>query len=426
MKEGISAKTYTIFIAVTVGLVLGVVAWLLKLCIHSVSNLLTSSLHIGHANLLLLLIPLAGIMLTGIYQRYIIHRNIEHGTEQIMSRLHQQQYNIGTKLLYAPIVASTLTLGFGGSAGSEGPIATVGGAVGSNVGRWFKMTPQQMRIMIGCGAGAAIAAIFKAPIGGVMFTLEVLGLELTTVSVMALVIACVTSALTAYVLSGCTYDIHYIQAISFDTHIMPWVLLLGLLCGLYSAYYAWVMQRGRKCYEAIKSPWLRNLASGSILAILVFTFPSLYGEGYSVLSHLINGHDAVLLHDSMFYTVDADAWLMIAIAGGILFCKPHAACASNSGGGVAGDFAPTLFAGAIAGYLFAMLLNTGCGLDLPVSNFAYIGMAAVMAGAVRAPFMALFLTAEMADGYQFLLPLAVAAVISYLVVRYLPRVRSVV
>ncbi len=426
MRERVSAKTFTIFIAVTVGLALGAVAWLLKFSIHTVTDWLTSSLQIGHANPLLLLIPIVGIVLTGVYQRYVIHRNIEHGTEQIMARLRQQQYDLQTKLIYSPVIASSLTLGFGGSAGSEGPIATVGSAVGSNVGRWFKMTPQEMRIMIGCGAGAAIAAIFKAPVGGVLFTLEVLGLELTTMSVMALIIACVTSALTAYVLSGCTYDIHYVQAISFDTHIMPWVLLLGLLCGLYSAYYAWSMQYGRKCYEAIKSPWVRNLTSGAMLALLVFTFPALYGEGYTVLSHLINGHDAVLLHQSMFYKVDADAWLMIAIAAGILLCKPHAACATTSGGGVAGDFAPTLFAGAIAGYLFAMLLNNGFGLDLPVSNFAYIGMAAVMAGAVRAPFMALFLTAEMADGYQFLLPLAVAAVISYLVVRYLPRVRSVV
>lgn len=410
-------------LAVIIGLATGIAAWLLKLMIATLSSWLTTGWSATHFNYRLLFLPLAGIVLAGLYQRYILRRNIEHGIERVKNKVKAGNDRVKPDMIYSPMLASTLTLGFGGSAGSEGPIATTGAAIGSNVGRMFGLTSDQLRILIGCGAGAGIAGIFKAPVGGMLFTLEVLALPLNTVSVIALLCSCIISSMTAYALSGYTYDINFIQSTPFDPHLLPWAILLGLLCGLYSAYYSTVMRRLRIRLEHINRPLLRNILAGASLAVMVFVFPTLYGEGYGSLSHLINGHQEVLVEHSLFYTSAPAPWLLIAIAAAILVCKPFAACTTNSGGGVAGDFAPTLFAGAIAGYLFAMLLNHTVGTTLPVGNCAFIGMAAVMAGAVRAPLMALFLTSEMADGYQFFIALLIATSVSYFVVRLLDRSR---
>lgn len=404
---------FVMLIAVIIGLLAGIAAFVLKFMIGTTTNFLTGGLSAGHFNLSLLFYPLAGIILTGLFQRYVIHRDIEHGVERIEEGLRTRHYNLGNKYIYSPLIASTLTLGFGGSAGSEGPIATVGGAIGGGVARRLGLSPETIRVLIGCGAGAGIAGIFKSPIGGVLFTLEVLRLELKTVTVLAQFVSCIVSAMTAYVLSGCTYDIDFNQTIPFDIHIMPWAMLLGAFCGLYSLYYSKVMSSLRSYFESLKKPLVRNIVSGAMLAILIFVFPTLYGEGYESLSRLINGHHAILTEAGIFAGLGTKPWILIAITAAILICKPVAACSSNSGGGVAGDFAPCLFAGAIAGFLFGTFLNTAFGLDLPASNMAFVGMAAVMAGVVKAPLMAIFLTAEMADGYQYLLALLVAAYISY-------------
>ncbi len=407
------SNAFVLAVSVIIGLACGFCAWLLKAMIGCTTDFMTGHLSGSHFNYVLLLYPLAGIVLTGLFQRYVIRRNIEHGVERIEAGLKEKKYNLGSKYIYSPLIASTLTLGFGGSAGSEGPIATVGGAIGGGFARRLGLSPQTVRVLIGCGAGAGIAGIFKSPVGGVLFTLEVLGLELTTTTVLAQFIGCIISAMTAYVLSGCTYDINFNQTIPFDISIMPWVAVLGIFCGFYSAYYSKVMHRLRKYFESLRRPIVRNILSGGMLAVLVFTFPTLYGEGYASLSRRINGHHSILTEAGLFASLGAKPWILIAITAAILVFKPVAACSSNSGGGVAGDFAPALFAGAIAGFFFGTLLNTTFGLDIPASNMAFIGMAAVMAGVVKAPLMAIFLTAEMADGYQYFLALLAAAYISY-------------
>lgn len=408
-------------VAVVVGLLAGSAAFLLKKMIGFTSGLLTSGISPEHFNVNLLIYPLAGILLTGLYQRYILHRNIEHGVERIQAGLKERRYNLGSCYIYSPMIASTLTLGFGGSAGSEGPIATVGGAIGGGLGRKFGLKPELIRVLVGCGAGAGIAGIFKSPLGGVLFTLEVLQLELTTTTVLAQFISCIVSSMTAYVLSGCTYDIDFIQTVPFDLGIMPWVLLLGLFCGLYSVYYSLIMSRLRRFFESIDRPLTRNIISGGLLAIFVFLFPTLYGEGYDSLSRLINGHHAVLTEAGFFSSLGGDVWVLIGITFAILLVKPAAACSTNSGGGVAGDFAPALFAGAIAGFFFALIINTIFNTAIPTANMAFVGMAAVMAGVVRAPLMSMFLVAEMADGYQYFLALLVSVYISYGMACYLRR-----
>lgn len=406
-------KTAVIVIAVFVGLAAGAMAFLLKSMIGWTTDVVLHHLEPTHANYYLLIWPLAGIVLTGLYQRYVLHRNIEHGVERIEEGLRQRHYNLGSQYIYSPMIASTLTLGFGGSAGSEGPIATVGGAIGGSLGTKLGLRPETVRVLIGCGAGAGIAGIFKSPVGGILFTLEVLQLELTTMTVLAQFVACIVSAMTAYVLSGCTYDINFDQTVPFNIHILPWVIGLGVFAGIYSLYYRLIMRKLRGFFESIGRPLTRNIVSGVMLAVLVFAFPSLYGEGYGVLSKLINGEHAVLSNAGIFAAFGAGRWMIIAVAAMILLCKPVACCSSNSGGGVAGDFAPVLFAGAIAGFFFGMMVNALFGLDIPVSNMVFVGMAALMAGVVKAPLMAIFLTAEMADGYQYFLALLIASYVSY-------------
>lgn len=412
-------KSILLTVAFFTGLVTGAFAALLKGIIALLTKVLTSHVGEGGPEWLLLVIPLVGILLTGIYVRYILRNNVEHGVGQLVVDIKDNQPKMPSKLIYGPIIASSLTLGFGGSAGSEGPIAYTGAAIGSNMARWFGLSPQLVMIMVGCGAGAGIAGIFKAPVGGMLFTLEVLKMQMTTLSVMALIIAALTSAVTAYVLSGCTFDVSWTDHVQFSPSIIPWVVALGVFCGFYSYYYATVMKKMGKGYLRIRNPWIRNLASGAVLAVLVFLFPSLYGEGYGVVTQLINGDNGELLtHTFLFGDIDS-VTVLIFVAASILAVKCWAASAANSGGGVAGDFAPTLFAGAVAGVFFGTVAQKYAGADISPAIFALLGMAAVMAGAIRAPLMSIFLVLEMADCYAYFLPVVVVATVSYGVVKAL-------
>lgn len=416
-RAHVSDQAFFFILAVVTGLLCGAAAALLKAVIRYISTDITATFSHTLPNYSLLLIPVAGIVLTGIYQRYILRHNIEHGVRQLQDALANSRYRLPRYLVYAPMIASSLTLGFGGSAGSEGPIATTGAAIGNNIGRLFRLDNRLLMVMIGCGAGAGIAGIFKAPIGGMLFTLEVLKMELTTVSVMALLLACITAAMTAYVLSGYTVDLSYLQMDQFDPSVIPWILLLGVVTGLYSLYYSDVMSMMGRLYDRMANPWIRNLGSGVILAVLLFAFPAMYGEGYGTMGHLLNGDVAALTACGPFSRYAADGWPLLLVVAGIVFTKAFAASSSNSGGGVAGDFAPTLFAGCMVGFLFASVMNAWFHLDLPVSGFAFMGMAGVMAGAIRAPLMALFLTAEMTDGFILFLPLMVVSAISFGIVK---------
>lgn len=406
-------KVRLFWLAMLIGVVTGAAAALLK----AIIGMVTRSLHHFEPGSVpdwsMLLIPVVGIVLTGIYQRYILRRSISHGVDILVNDLADKKYRLSPKLMYAPMIASSLTLGFGGSAGSEGPIAYTGAAIGSNVGRVFRVDDRLLYILIGCGAGAGIAGIFKAPFGGALFTLEVLGMTLTTVSVIALLTSTISAALTAFVLSGCTMDITWTHNIAFDTKIILPVFVLGVFCGLYSVYYSLVMKRMQRSYEAVHNPWARNIVSGLVLAVSVFLFPALYGEGYDIIGQVINDGWQNSFGGSLSAGLVGGEWMLPAVLGGILVIKCFACSASNSGGGVAGDFAPTLFAGCIAGLFFSLTANNLFDLGLTPNLFAYIGMAGVMAGVIRAPLMAIFLTAEMCNGFDYLLPLVTVSLISY-------------
>lgn len=410
-------RAWAFIVAFFTGLLAGVGAFVLKQLVAHVSEFLTVHFHDAEANPGLLVIPCLGIVLTGIVCRYLMRTDVAHGCEQMMDAIRCHRYMLPPKLMAYPILASTLTLGFGGSAGSEGPIAYTGGAIGSNMARWCRLSPQMIGVMLGCGAGAGIAGIFKAPIGGALFTIEVLRMPLSTVNVMMLFVAVVTAAMTAYSLSGFTLDIPIADMTGFVPDYLPWVLALGVFCGFYSLYYSYVMKALGRRLERMRNPWVKNVAGGLILSVCVFLFPTLYGEGYGTIGLLINGHTDSLLNDSLWYSGDGGAWVFVLVAAGTLLAKCFACSATNNSGGVAGDFAPTLFAGSMAGFVFAMIANMLFSLNLPVAFFAYFGMAGVMSGAIRAPLMAMFLTCEMAAGYTLFLPLVITSTISFGIVR---------
>ncbi|MCM1163955.1 MAG: chloride channel protein [Muribaculaceae bacterium] len=402
-------------LAGAMGMLLGVTAFVLKGAIKGVSLFLVGHLRPDHPNWALLMIPVVGILLAVAFQKYVARRNLEHGTDKVEGMLKAGNYHIPGVFSWGPLVASVFTLGFGGSAGAEGPIATSGASFGSYLARRFGLPSRLMRIMIGCGAGAGIAAIFKAPIGGVLFTVEVMGMEMATVPLIALIVACLVAGMSCYALTGFTLDVPLTHVQMFDPKMSGWIMLLGVVCGIYSLYYTYIGRILRHIFNKIGNRWLTALFSGAILAVLLFAFPALYGEGYSTMASIIDGDTDALIRYSIFNRqgIAPDLTLAVMVCLGVALAKPMACISSNSGGGVAGDFAPTLFAGCMAGMFFAGGFNDLCGLGLPVNNFAVSAMAGVMAGVIHAPLMAIFIVIEMTGYYGMTFPVMLAAGFSY-------------
>ncbi len=408
-----------------VGLASGAAAALLKWLIGGMSAIAHRMMDIDRGNLLLFVLPVGGILLAGMFQRYVLRRNIEHGSDKIKEKLQKGDFYVSPKLTYGPLIASTFTLGCGGSAGSEGPIATCGAALGGNLSRWLGLDREKIRVMIACGAAAGIAGIFKAPVGGMLFALEYMAVELTTVSVVAILTTCLISSLTAYVLSGCVPDLSLLRFVPQSYGYLPAVFLLGLCCGVYAIYYNYTGLKARARLESLANPWLRNLVSGASVGVVLFLFPALYGEGYGVIDSLMNMPGYTLGNYSPLHFLDklGDSGLLL-LALGLLLCKGFAAYSTNSGGGVAGDFAPTLFAGAILGYVFVGASHAYFDFEVPMPVMVLGGMAGVMAGAVRCPLMAIFITIEMTASYEYLLPVTLAGLVAYAVVRMHRRVQQ--
>lgn len=408
-----------------VGVLAGVAAAALKWLIGHMSSLILGTMEVTRGNWTLILLPVAGFMLTGIFTHYILHRDIEHSSDKIKEALKKGSDYISPRLMYGPVIASTLTLGFGGSAGSEGPIATVGAAIGRNLATRLGFSPHIVRIMIACGAAAGISGIFKAPVGGMLFTLEYMGMQLTTIPVIGILATSITASLTAYILSGCVPDLSLLRFVPQNLDYLPAVMLFGIICGIYSIYYSYTGLYTEHKLLSIPERWIRNLVSGTTVGVLLFLFPALYGEGYNVIDKLMNTPGFVLGDYSPLYSLNGlghNGLLLIGL--GVLTVKGIAAFSTNSGGGVAGDFAPTLFAGAIAGYLFVSAAQTWFGFDLPMPIFVLAGMAGVMAGSVKAPLMAIFITVEMTASYEYFLPVTVSGIVSFAVVKIHQRLRG--
>ncbi len=417
-EKHIKEKTFVIILALMVGVFGGFAALVLKWLIHTISSLLTSHVVVNGGNYIYLLLPLAGILITSIYVKYIVHDNISHGVTRVLYALSQNKSRLKRHNMYTSVIASSMTIGFGGSVGAEGPIVYTGAAIGSNLGRLFRMSPRILMILVGCGAAAGIAGIFKAPIAGMLFTLEVLMIDLTTVSVMPLLIASITAATVAYAFTGYDVEFFFVQSEPFMTWKIPYAILLGLFLGFVSLYFTRSMNMMENMFRRFHSPWAKIAIGGSILAMLVFFFPPLYGEGYSSIMGLLDGNTGSIVNNSVFYADRDNPWWIMGFIAALVLLKTFATSATNGGGGVGGTFAPSLFVGCMAGFLFAYGLNYFFDLGLSAKNFALMGMAGVMSGVMHAPLMGIFLTAELTGGYDLFLPFLIVSTISYGTIKF--------
>ncbi|MBD5313760.1 MAG: chloride channel protein [Bacteroides sp.] len=417
-ERHIKEKTFVIILALVVGIVAGVAALVLKTLIHLISTTLTSSINIDGGSYLYLIYPLIGIFLTVLYVKYVVRDNISHGVTRVLYAISQNKSRLKRHNMYTSVIASSITIGFGGSVGAEGPIVYTGAAIGSNLGRAFRMSPRILMILVGCGAAAGIAGIFKAPIAGMLFTLEVLMLDLTTVSVMPLLISSITAATVAYVFTGYDVEFFFVQSEPFVTGRIPFVILLGLFLGFVSLYFTRSMNMMEGVFRRLGTPWKKVLVGGGIVALLVFLFPPLYGEGYTSITGLLGGDPESIVNSSIFYKDRDSVWWILGFIAALVLLKSFATASTNGGGGCGGTFAPSLYVGCMAGFFFAYFINTVFGYDLSTKNFALMGMAGVMSGVMHAPLMGIFLTAELTGGYDLFLPLLIVSAISYGTIKF--------
>lgn len=416
-EDHIPEKSFVVILAIIIGVVSGLAAVLLKFLIGTISGLVNSVTEASQANYYYLVFPIIGIFLTGIYVRYVVRDNISHGVTRVLYAIAQKKSRLKFYNMYASLASSSVTIGCGGSVGAEGPIVFTGAAIGSNLGQAFRLSPHMLMMLVGCGAAAGIAGIFKAPIAGVLFTVEVLMLDLTAGSVMPLIMASVAGATVAYVFTGYNVEFFFTQSEMFYTSRIPYVVLLGVFCGLVSVYFTKMIEVMERMFGRISCPRYRFFLGSILLSVLIFVFPPLFGEGYESINYLLNGHVEQIFNNSLFYGMRSSVGATLLLVGALCFMKVFATSATNGGGGVGGTFAPSLYVGCMAGFLFAYAVNSLGIVDptMPLStkNFALVGMAGVMAGVMHAPLMAIFLTAEMTGGYSLFLPLLIVAAISY-------------
>ena len=415
-EKHISLNKFILILSFVVGILSALAAYILKSLIHFIQHLLTQGFDIASFNWLYLVYPVIGIFITGLFIRKVVRDDISHGVSKVLYAISCRQGQMRVHNTWSSMIASAITIGFGGSVGAEAPIVMTGSAIGSNLGSFFKMEKKVMMLLIGCGAAGAVSGIFKAPIAGLVFTLEVLMLDLTMSSLLPLLISSVTAATLSYLWLGtdATFEFHLED--HFDLARVPYVILLGIVCGLVSLYFTKVTTIVEGYFKRFTNPYVRLAIGGSILSVLIFLFPPLYGEGYDMIHHLINGSSAdVILNNSLFYGHARFLFLYMFL---IILFKAFASTATNAGGGCGGIFAPSLFLGCVSGYLFAGICNMmDWGVVVSDRNFALFGMAALMSGVFHAPLTGVFLIAELTGGYALFLPLMIVSVFSYLTVK---------
>jgi len=416
-ERHVPEKTFVVILALVVGVAAGLAAVLLKFLISSIAGFLTSRFHPDQGNLLYLVFPAVGILIASCYVYYVLRDPISHGVTRVLYALALKKSRLKPHNMYASVIASSLTIGFGGSVGAEGPIVFTGAAIGSNLGQAFRLSPQTLAMLVGCGAAAGIAGIFKAPIAGLLFTVEVLMLDLTAGAAIPLITASVAGATVAYIFTGYNVEFFFTQSEPFFASRIPFVVLLGVFCGFVSLYFITVIDWLEGQFKRLHNHWARYAVGALMLSLLIYLLPPLYGEGYGSINQLINGDVTSIFNNSLFYSHRDQVWAALAFVLALGAFKVFATAATNGAGGVGGTFAPSLFVGCMTGFFFAYLVNhlgmINPSMPLSIKNFALMGMAGVMAGVMHAPLMGIFLTAEMTGGYALFLPLLIVSATSY-------------
>ncbi len=414
---GIDQVRLVYFLSLVVGLLSALAAALLKNTIHWLNKVLTAGITSESGKYLYLVLPAIGMLLTLLFVKYIVKDNIGHGVSRVLYAISRRKSLLRRHNTWSSIVATTLTIGFGGSVGAEAPIVLTGSSIGSAIGRYFKLNYRNITLLIGCGAAGAVSGIFKAPIAGIIFTLEILMLDLTISSIVPLLISSVTAATVAYFLMGDNVLLSFNLTEAFNIKNIPWYMALGVVTGFVSLFFSKVTLFLEKKYEKIKNAFLRLAAGGIVVGLLIFFFPPFYGEGYDTIKILLHGNNSAVLENTIFSGF-ADNYLKYAIFFlSLILLKVVASSSTNGAGGVGGIFAPTLFIGGATGFLVSSLLGRYAGADLPDNRFVLAGMAGLMAGVMHAPLTAIFLIAELTGGYTLLIPLIITSTIAFITTR---------
>ena len=405
------------FLSLVVGLLSALAAAFLKNAIHFTHKILTQGITGSSGNYLFLLYPLIGMFLTLLFVKFIVKDKIGHGISRILFAISKRKSILKAHNTWTSIIASTLTIGFGGSVGAEAPIVLTGSSIGSTLGRLFKLNYKNITLLIGCGAAGAVSGIFKAPIAGIVFTLEILMLDLTISSIVPLLISSVTAATVAYFLMGDKVLFTFNVVEAFNISNIPWYILLGIVSGMISLYFSKMTLFLEGSYEKIKNIYLRLILGGIVLGGLIYLFPPFFGEGYDTIMSLLQGNSDLVLNNSVFRSFSDNYMVMILFMLGLILLKVVASSSTNGAGGVGGIFAPTLFLGGINGFFVASLLKRFVTVDLPDNRFVLVGMAGMMAGVMHAPLTAIFLIAEITGGYNLLIPLIITSTVAYITTR---------
>ena len=420
IKGNHTERQVVLMLSLIVGLCTGLTAFVLKSLIEEIKHLLTSGFGVEDANLLYLVFPAVGILITMLFVRYIVRGDISHGVTKILYAMSRGRSRIKSHNRWSSIIASAITIGFGGSVGAEAPIVLTGAAWGSDLGKRFHLPPKTLMLLVGCGAAGAVSGVFKAPIAGLVFVLEVLMLDLSFSSLLPLLVTSITSVCVSYAFYGTAPQFDFNLSKAFTIDIIPGCILLGVACGLVSLYFTRAMNWFEGIFARISKKRYKFLLGALVLGIMIYFFPVMYGEGYDVINQLINNAPpGDIMHNTFFFGDESNLLIYLSL---VLFFKVFATTATNGGGGCGGTFAPSLFLGCIAGFVFANLwdiilgLGTGQTCYLSAKNCGLYGMAGLMSGVMHAPLTGIFLIAELTGGYDLFVPLLIVSVVSYLTI----------
>lgn len=419
-RRHFSEGSFVLLISLLVGIFTACAGLLLKWIISQIEDLLTQEFVVTGANWLYLVYPVIGIWLTMLFIKYIVRDDIGHGVTKILFAIARKQSRIKPHNTWTSVAASAITIGFGGSVGAEAPIVLTGSAIGSSLGQLCRLSNKYMMLLVGCGAAGAIAGIFKAPIAGLVFVLEVLMLDLTMTSLLPLLVTSVTAVGLTFAVSGTNPIFEFHLQDAFTVNRIPAYLALGIVCGLVALYFTRTMNFLEGIFRKLQGRYKKFLLGAAMLSLLIYLFPSLYGEGYDLITLLLNGNGQAdwdtAMDRSLFY---GSNHLLIYLFLIVVF-KVFASTATNGGGGCGGIFAPSLFLGCICGFIFCRLWNMYdvLGIDIPERNFAMLGMCGLMSGVMHAPLTGIFLIAELTGGYALFMPLMIVATGSYLTIKY--------
>ncbi|MBR5201200.1 MAG: chloride channel protein [Alistipes sp.] len=404
-------------LAVLVGLCAGVGAYIFNTLLHLITESLTSWTPDDQAQWLYLIYPAIGIILATLFVKHIVKDGISEGVTRVLYAMSKGNSRIKGHNTWTSIVGGATTIGFGGSVGPEAPIVLTGAAIGSNIGKLARLNYKNITLLLCCGAGAAVAAVFKAPITGVVFVLEILMLEITSKSIIPLLLASMTATITSLVFHGFSpiISVSLSHGDMFQVEQVPLFLLLGCFCGLMAFYFTSVNSKVGGFYKSVSKQWRKWLYAGITLGVLIFIFPPLYGEGHDSFGALMTGNTDSLFNHTLFHSWSDTDWFLIIYLIAVMIFKVIAMATTNAAGGVGGTFAPSLFVGAFAGATIAVICQVVFGWDVSITSFTLAGMAGVMSGVMKAPLTAIFLIAELSNGYGLFIPLMIVSCISFAV-----------